>query len=272
MEIGELVAVGIDSVLKHGPDCPFCKTNAEEKPPKTPVSKMENDLDEDPDAGLVDNDSGELDKEMDKGGLPRPKDWLIDTAKIGHTEAKHQVIANPHHLVPGNESLKQSTELLPWIFESKGKIKNDIGYNVNNAANGIWLPSNNGMRGQSRWSNKKFKLKYVVLAMDKAGGHFHDRHGNPYSSSVTKILNTIANRMNGIDAVADCPYKTEKDNKDGKFKPPYALVARLNGVSTRLRGYLLAGSTPQGSFYTSKLVLYYWVEKGAATDEAGVLG
>jgi len=271
MEVGELAAVSIESVLKHGPDCPFCKSNETQKPSPLPVSKADNHLDEDPDAGLIDNDSGELDQGMDKAGEPRPKKWHIDIEKIGGAEPNHQVIANPHHLIPGNESLKEASELLKWIFADKGIIENDIGYNVNNASNGIWLPSNNGMRGNPIWAKPAFKAKYVVLAMDEAGGHFHDRHANPYSASVTKILNTIADRMNGIDVKANCPYKTENGG-EGKYKPPYALVARLNGVSGRVKGYLLAGASPQASFYTSKLVLRYWVSKGILSDEMGVLG
>jgi galactose-1-phosphate uridylyltransferase len=269
MELCELTTVPADTILEHEEDCPFCKSNEKEKP-ANPVSKDDNDLEEDSDARLIRNSSGELDQKMAAAKAPRPHDWFIDMAKIGGRQRQHQVIANPHHLIPGNESLKKATELLPWIFGNKGKIENDIGYNVNNASNGVWLPSNNGMRGNAKWRNGSFKGKYVVLAMDKARHHFHDRHANPYSASVTEILNKIAERMNGIDARAKCPYKTEK-GQEGLFKPPYALVARLNGVSARLRGYLAAGAGPQASFYTSKLVLRYWLSKGMATDEAGVL-
>jgi len=280
-----LEPVAISVILEHAPeDCPFCKSNEAEKPNPVPESKDVQDLDEDPDAQLIDNASGELDRKMKGAQNPRPRDWVIDLQLMGLDDPKHKVIANPHHLIPGNESLKEAQTLLPWIFANKGKIENDIGYNVNNAENGIWLPSNNSMRGHSHWKSvpgeeKKgkdgdpaaahwqtneqlldFQTKFVVAAMDEAGKHFHDRHPD-YSDSVTAILNKIADRMNGVDQDLKCPYKTEEAG-GGKFKPPYALVARLNGVSRRVAGYLSSGARPQASFYTSRLVLQYWKAKG----------
>lgn len=272
MELLELVTVPASTILKHDKkDCPFCKSNDVEKPDNI-VSKDENDLEEDCDKRLISNASGELDRNMAGANAPRPRDWFIDISQLGCSSRPHRVIANPHHLIPGNESLKKATELLKWIFGAKNLIESDIGYNVNNQRNGVWLPSNNGMRGNRKWkSGSAFKAKYAALAMDKAGGHFHDRHNTPYSQSVTEVLNKIADRMNGIDSRANCPYKTEK-GEDGKYTPPYALVARLNGVSERLRGYLKTGSQPQASYYTSKLVLKFWVSRGIVTDENGVLG
>ena len=51
--------------------------------------------------------------------------------------------------------------MLAWIFAENGKISVDIGYSVNNAENGVWLPSNNAMRGQ--WTDKtsEFKVDYA---------------------------------------------------------------------------------------------------------------
>lgn len=247
-------------ILKHKPeDCPFCKSNETEKPDPIPKSKIIQNPDEDPDKQLIGNKSGELDSNMADVGDPRPQDWLIDLRNVGIDDSEHKVTANPHHLIPGNESLKEAPTLLPWIFADKGKIDNDIGYNVNNSKNGIWLPSNNSMRGNSHWSSDEFKTDFVVAAMNEAGGHFHDTHPD-YSDSVTKILNKIADRMNGIDQKAFCFEKEEPSS--GKFKPPYALVQRLNGVSERILPYLKAEAKPQASFYTSRLVLKYWKKKG----------
>lgn len=253
--------VSVDIILKHTEDCPFCKSNQEEKPNPVPESKDVADWEEDPGDALIGNSSGELEKHMDD---PRPTDWIIDISDLhaAGDAANHKVVPNPHHLIPGNESLKCAEALLEWIFAEKGKIENDIGYNVNNGKNGVWLPSNNGMRGVAWWegdAQMSRKVSYVERAMDKAKWHFHDRHGAPYSEFVTKILNKIADRMNG-DQKKECPFKTSKSG-GGKYRPPYALVARLNGVSARIRPYLMSGAKPNRFLFTSKLVMQYWARK-----------
>ena len=258
--------VSVEMILEHKEDCPFCKSNEEEKPNPLPKSKMVADYEEDPDDFLISNNAGELERNMDD---ERPNDWIIDIsdlvtpadATLTATASEHKVTPNPHHLIPGNEALKKSESILPWIFADKGKIENDIGYNVNNGENGVWLPSNNSMRGVAWWTGGAAlakKTKYVVRAMDKAGGHFHDRHNAPYSAFVTKILNKIADRMNG-EQDSKCPFKTEEGS--GKFKPPWALVKRLNGVSKRIQPWLSAGAAPNMQLYTSKLVTLYWKSK-----------
>lgn len=252
-ELAEPVLIA--AVLEHDARaCPFCKSNATAKPNPPPKSKGEASWEEDADK-LIGNDAGELENNMD---APRPTHWMLDpkVAKELKIAVPHKITPNPHHLIPGNEALKEATTLLPWIFEDQGKIENDIGYDVNNGKNGIWLPSNNSMRGVAWWTGDAQiakKKRYAASAMKVSGGLFHDRHVDPYSKFVRKILNKIANRMEGIEAQdKKCPYKAEP-GKGGKFKPPYALVPRLNGVSKRLSTYLKASRKPTAFIYTSKL-------------------
>lgn len=254
--IGETVSVG--KILKHKKsNCYFCRENKDEQPNPVPASKSDADWEEDPDE--IDNDSGELERLMrDNARKPRPTDWFIKETPR-HTRKKHRVTPNPHHLIPGNESLKEVQDILYWIHEGQGLIENDIGYNVNNESNGIWLPSNNSMRNDPRWKDEDFKIAYAQRAMEEAGAVFHDRHLNPYSDFVKQILQKIANRMWGIDAQdPDCKYKTEGGSGDKHFKPPYALVSRLNGVSARLRVYLRRTHKPNRQVYTSALVAKVW--------------
>lgn len=260
-QVGESVSVG--KILQHSKNnCYFCKENKDETPDPPPESKDEAEWEED-DGELIGNDPGELEcNRRDNSNDPRPNDWLIrETTKS--RKANHRVTPNPHHLIPGNESLKQVPDLLEWIFEDRGQIKNDIGYNVNNELNGIWLPSNNSMRGDSRWKDEKFKVSYAERAMKKAGGSFHDRHNNPYSAFVTKILQKIADRMWGFESQDfDCPFHTEGESDDELYEPPYALISRLNGVSIRLRGYLQRINRPNKQVYTSRLVQEVWKKQG----------
>jgi hypothetical protein len=229
-EMGE--AALVEKLLEHqAEDCPFCKEN--QKPKGAPKSNAEPLWDEDAAAArkeAIGNSSGELEKHM---SISRPTDWVLkhpvyNCAREELELEGHRVTANPHHLIPGNESLKEVPDLLKWIFEGEGHIEADIGYDVNNGDNGIWLPSNNSMRsnrlGNSSWECETVKMTYVNAAQP-GHGTFHDRHLR-YSDFVRKILQKIADRMDGIDARANCPYKTEKGTN--RFKPPYALVQRLN--------------------------------------------
>lgn len=236
-------------ITEHDSPCELCEDK--EKPPKKKTDGIP-DWDDDPD-GAIDNSSGKLETSMAGQGDPRPTDWRF-TGKLGRRKVQgYNLIPNPHHLVPGNESLKES-DIQEWIFESD-KIEADIGYDVNNYMNGIWLPSNNEMRGDGGWEG--IKAQYAIRAMRATKLHFHDRHVT-YSKFVTKILNKIAARMDGAkDITVDCPYNKKK-GAGGKFKPPYYLYWRINGVSTRLRGYLSAGAQRQDFVYTSELVKEYW--------------
>jgi hypothetical protein len=248
-------------ITEHTKKCPLC--TEPETPPKRKTN-VDANWEDDP-GEAIGNDAGSLESAMAGEGAPRPTTWILN-GQIGPSKLKqHVVTPNPHHLVPGNESLKVSN-LLEWLFEGD-KINADVGYDVNNAKNGVWLPSNNSMRSTSpqrqgaNWDNPALKKAYVIAAMDKAHGHFHDRHGTPYSDFVTKILNKIADRLNGIKHLdVNCPYQTERAG-DGRFKPPLYLYTRLNGVSTRLKTYLSTAAKRQAYVYTSKLVLLYWEEK-----------
>ncbi|MHC4356832.1 MAG: AHH domain-containing protein [Planctomycetota bacterium] len=265
-EIGEAAMMGL--ITEHTSKCELC--SEPEKPPKR-KSNVDANWEEDP-GEAIGNDSGDLENAMAAEGSPRPKHWVIN-GKIGGAQFDNHVVKpNPHHLIPGNESLKRSN-ILDWIFESD-KIKADIGYDVNNEGNGIWLPSNNAMRRNAvpppptSWANDNVKTDYVVKAMDKAQGHFHDRHTD-YSKFVKKILNKIAERMDGVKVLnMGCPYENTKSDDDDRYDPPYWLYVRLNGVSKRLSKHLSADAPRQDFLFTSKLVKRYWKKKNTKYLEA----
>lgn len=63
--------------------------------------------------------------------------------------------------------------------------------------------------------------------------------------------------MDGIERHVSCPYKTE-EGSDGRYKPPWALIPRLDGVSRRLEGHLRKYNVGEGfrlPIYTSRLAL-----------------
>ncbi len=250
-------------ILEHKHDdkeCPFCQKNEDVKPEGE--SSKEQDWDDDERTKddywtkKIGNNSGTLETNMTNNGEPRPDDWTLKHTVYNCRFKKidlpdnHKITPNPHHLIPGNESLKEAEKLLKWIYASENHIEEDIHYDVNNAENGIWLPSNNSMRGNSDWKCETVKLTYANAAQP-GRGCFHDRHID-YSRFVQKLLNKIADKMGHKDAI--CQYNTEKSGD--KFKPPYALVPRLNGVSQRLKSYLVSYN-PEGyqpPLFTSRIV------------------
>src|SRR5919198_6553003 len=59
-----------------------------------------------------------------------------------------------HHLVPGNESLLRANQLIAWMRKGQN-VKGDVGYGVNHAKNGVWLPGSYAWNSQSTVTWKK---------------------------------------------------------------------------------------------------------------------
>lgn len=185
----------------------------------------------------------------------------------------------PHHLIPGNESLKGS-EVLAYMGDSSvinayeppgaSKIKKgkSIAYDVNAAQNGVWLPSPYALSNSNKWPSQdglevvlsrlgqvavdeaeNFKTAYVAAGIE-ASGHrqFHMRHED-YSYKVQEILDAMANKMKAL--TTKCPV-TGKDESNGLMDPPGGLKATLNALSTRMK-MLLTGPVWRPPFFTDDL-------------------
>jgi hypothetical protein len=190
----------------------------------------------------------------------------------------------PHHLIPGNESLKGSRVLVYMGAESvisgyeppgASKIKDgkSIGYDVNAAANGVWLPSPYALSNSNRWPSQdglqvvlqrlgqvvvdeteSFKSAYVAASIE-ASGHrqFHMRHED-YSYKVQEILDAMGNQIKLMGS--RCPVAAGGQDDAGKFDPPAGLKARLDGLSARMRS-LLIGAVWRPPFFTDDLSQEY---------------
>jgi hypothetical protein len=157
-----------------------------------------------------------------------------------------------HHLIPGNAALKNAQELRK--FMEKGKkittvkgrkysIKEHIGYNINGAHNGVWLPGNYGIRKGSSpkkrtsWGGlandpkwEAWCYEYMIKCTTAANGQFHDSHPT-YSENVMEVLEKIADKLGShLDDCNDC-----KGNAGGKIYPPYFLKNWLYAFSGGLR-------------------------------------
>jgi A nuclease family of the HNH/ENDO VII superfamily with conserved AHH len=176
----------------------------------------------------------------------------------------------PHHLIPGNASLKNSA-VVPYLgasnvikaFGSGSKIKDGqtVGYDVNDAANGVWLPSPYALSMKGKWpTDPAGKNAYVEAAIDSTGGsrQFHMCHGT-YSNSVREVLEEIGEKLKLITTNNVCPKAKAQDSD--KFDAPLGLKPRLNAVSSRLRR-ITSGPVWQPPFTDDTLVPAYVAKKG----------
>lgn len=286
MEIGEPVEppdfVSENSEVHDKDTCPWCQSKMEE-------GKSEKMEAQDPQADAVGaippTDGGKLGRRLRKAKQKKPEDTIAvvyrkgapvhyESGKDMKTLTRYEKMADgetvpyrvqyaPHHLIPGNESLDGST-LVPYmgddnaISEYSGgqssKIKNGgfIGYDVNSAENGEWLPSPYALSMKNDWPAEEdvevvkrrkgldlgpvteaFKAAYVAAAIESSGRQFHMRH-KAYSEKVQAILEAMAERLRLFSEQGMCPV-AKNGEEDGRFEPPHGLVVRLNVLSSNLR-------------------------------------
>jgi len=173
-----------------------------------------------------------------------------------------------HHLIPGNESLKVSElwrlinktndpnrrliiyegdtridepQTIQPINTPKGtwKVAQNIGYNVNGAHNGVWLPGNYAMiQGRNpdnthAWKKQTedWRREYIYRVSKEISGQFHDRH-TTYSGAIVKnLLNPIGQALR--DHLMNCPECQKKRGQE--ISPPYPVIHSLFKASAWLK-------------------------------------
>lgn len=230
-QVGETIAILVATRDKDEP-CWACKEEPEEK--------RKNELDEDPPSSKEENDVKNNSSKLGRALGGRPS-WTINVPHPDGEGAGHvsqAVVPGAHHLIPGNESMKRVPKILDLIESRRGKIKADIGYDINAATNGVWLPGSYGVSTTSplgtKWSNYDYKEEYALAAMGKAGAQFHDRHPK-YSGKVKSTLRSLADKITLLrpEKCGIC-----KEKLSDKARPPYGLVGRLNRLSRIYRSFL----------------------------------
>lgn len=234
-EIGE--SISVNALVDEEWDCPC--THKEEK-------EVSNQLDNNGQTLGKNMANGEgtdvQNRKVDKD--PKPSYHAEEPVDITKSGYKLKVKVAAHHLIPGGASLPNS-DIMEFVSASRGTIKSDIGYDINGADNGIWLPGNYGVVDWGKLTmpykgtpkaediqNEQLQAEYAYAAMDKSNTQFHDAHGD-YNAFVIKALNKIHVRAG--TAIAWC----EECRKSDKISPPYKLIKRLNGLSSRLRNFLV---------------------------------
>lgn len=187
-----------------------------------------------------------------RDGIKHPSPWakvlVPGTETITASSFPYTVAA--HHLIPGNASLYNGeNDLQDYMIKGKtvkanGKsftIKYHIGYNVNGAHNGVWLPGNYAIRKAAsptgvtwgKMGNEDWQLNYVAACAKVAKGQFHDAH-TEYNDSVRDLLNAIAVELKHHQ----CHCKLCQDELGSEVPPPYLIKGRLYHLSRYLKANL----------------------------------
>ncbi|HWV15378.1 MAG TPA: AHH domain-containing protein [Cellvibrio sp.] len=291
MELGELVAIGFinEEMLK----CPFLQSQEEVATQEEPEGIKDDDMDAA--QREQENNGGTLGENLSDGkpgakgtvGGPYPPDGYLVTEKARDSKPDrggvyvkvagaeefdddiYPFIMAAHHLIPGEASLAPSKlkkfmvkgETVQSASGKSWKIACYIGYNVNGAHNGIWLPGNYAIRKPTKswykspdslksWSDlddHKWCMHYVAAVSKVTGRQFHDAH-TEYSDSVEKLLNKIATKLHAHQE--QCKECEKKNNKE--IAPPYFIKQRLYNISGFLRRQLVgAPDTWKRPWYTS---------------------
>lgn len=245
MEVRELVNVAVNAPhTEEG--CPFCRD-----PEKVNESNyVRADYNEDTEADNdTDNHSGTLASNLgDRPGGPdvpailKGEDAPILDIKMASMPGRtwHQwvydaglapVLYGAHHLIPGNDAMgKSNIYKNKWLGPTdNGADPDNIGYNINSASNGYWLPGNYAIRP---WKglDPQFQQAYAFLAMHDAKRQLHDSH-EPFSEYIRGELDALEKLLKKMKNKG-CPVCGAGA---GKNKPAYHLNSRLNAISEYLK-------------------------------------
>lgn len=179
-----------------------------------------------------------------------------------------------------NETLVGDPEM-KVVFSSKPKrtgitrtktvdkklVTGHIDFEVNDAKNGEWLPSNNAVVG---WASltaemaqdfsgygamRPFHLSYAMHAMRVTKRQFHDAH-EVYSAEVAKKLREIHMELNEMASSCLSHEGTKSKAPDGPFPAPQRLTGALYQLAALIRKEKLTlgtGSKPAAPWLTSML-------------------
>lgn len=223
--------------------------------------------------GKYENGESQTDKD------PLPGYEVIENGeKVGPIQIgddRYPLSMAAHHIIPGKDALPKS-DIRKFLWEAEGKTEGDVGYDVDGAENGVWLPTHAklssalGKSGEIQIcdeDNPSQTLSYADLSQRppkrKEGGEWvevDDRSEAPlnfietYTRQAMKLTGRqfhdshsaysghVTKRLNKMHVkmchlTKECPECQKAEGE--KLPPPYGLVDRLNALSLLLRVKLL---------------------------------
>ena len=243
----------VSSIPPCDDDCPFCKEekylgyttkHGEQKKESVLASNLRSkqEITNDRSAGKVYPLSGGDDQTIGWEAEP----GVFEDFTVG-------IPAAPHHLIPGNAAMAPS-RLEDWTRESKGKIREDIGYSIDCAQNGIFLPhlpeiyftryksgtkiKQSAFYGQT-WldlsASVKESIGFLLMGETSLQMHYTD-HSAVFAGSAGSYDDICKSLCNGLADAVSLSYGAAKcKDDDGKVAPPYAVVIRTNGLSRKVK-------------------------------------
>lgn len=208
-------------------------------------------------------------------------DTRINVTYPGRSAAEHPPLQwAPHHLIPGNASLKGS-KIVPYLgcdkviakygSGSKIKDKQSVGYDVNSGSNGVWLPSPYALSMKGNWPvDPAAKDAYVEAAIDQNGEdkQFHMSH-TQYSLKVQEIIDALGDKLTLLTSSSKCDKADGK--KNDKFDAPRGLIARLDGVSHQMKRFV-SGPVWRPPLFTDDTLMAAYVRRKNMKQVQGLKG
>ena len=269
-EIGE--SVGLPFARQHersSEHCPFCP---EEKPPEpwTTYAGAKNH------SGVLRDLLVEPETLGHRQPNARPKDGAKQRQRADRrapqptfkTRAHGEYSFEAHHLVSGKQALKRVRAMEQWIKKG-AKIDADTGYSVNNARNGVWLPSVPVSLQGGGFGRLTDAEKFTIAGAVMADGHgqFHrgphnvqpgedleEKHHDSYDAWLRESLKVIADRIH--DWSFRCALCATKRDADAKLHPSVRVNEALDRLSDIVRTKVTGGPA-RWDLFVSKLAYWY---------------
>jgi hypothetical protein len=191
MQIGESIALELTSI--HSKLCPMEPHDEHAGFRSKPIKQKDVDeLRSNMESGkstrkwVQQGDGFALADNFDASKKPHPT-YAEEPIRVGVVKFKLAVAA--HHLIPGEASLP-ATALRKYIWSSEGTIKSDIGYDVDGAENGIWLPTHMAV-------STKMKDRILVTEQGVVINN-NDDHTVPDSLSWRQLSNRAKKKVAGV--------------------------------------------------------------------------
>lgn len=251
MELAEPVSVAL---IQCSEDCPFCKDKElrgykTKKGSAKDETRLRRNLKH---KGTVDSEKGVGPVFPLAGGGDPTTGWEAKADVLESFPVK--MAAAPHHIIPGKAAMDPS-RLEKWTVEGD-KIKEDIGYNIDAAQNGIFLPhlpeiyftrhapdtktpmaKFYGQTWKELSPSAKESIGFIIMTETNLQLHYTD-HDDPYvhmdnETSYDDESKMLCNEL--ADKMLDDYLESECKDGDGKVNPPYGLVLEINLASSEMK-------------------------------------
>lgn len=200
--------------------------------------------------------NGETERQGESSAQPKPTPiWTHSDSLIGAYSCE------AHHLISGKQCMAGHA-VERWIDAGKGTVKKDTGYSINNADNGIWLPSiPESMKGGT-WGGFSHRQKQDVAfaVMQAKSLQFHKGHHSipdpegvhdKYDEKVRGYLEELDENIEGWSKVC---FLCEGIPKEGPFDPNWNVHNLIDGVSRTARS-LVSGPPCSWEVFISRLAM-----------------